>query len=93
MKIVTIKILKELIELNKVSDVKMKTKIIKDISYIENTIGLFDFNIKEFNGYISLEWSTNDGNPSIELRNENQEINFISDSSDSEYKYLLYLDN
>jgi len=92
MKILNIKTLKELISLNKIDEIKMKTKVIKDIPYVENTFGSFDFNIKNYDKYISLEWTTDDGNPSICIENENQEINFISDSSDSEYEYLLYLE-
>jgi hypothetical protein len=43
----------------------------------------------EHNQY-SLSWSTDEGDPKISVSID-QEIDFISESSDSEYEYKLYI--
>ena len=42
------------------------------------------------NNQYSLSWRTNEGDPKITVSID-QEIDFISDSSDSEYEYKLYI--
>ena len=43
----------------------------------------------EHNQY-SLSWSTDEGDPRISVSID-EEIDFISDDSDSEYEYKLYI--
>ena len=42
------------------------------------------------NNQYSLSWRTNEGDPKITVSID-QEIDFISDSSDREYEYKLYI--
>ena len=95
MKILTIKLLEELISKEEFSKIKMKTKIKCDgIKYTEDT-KIFDdgnFKIERREKSINLEWRSYDGDPNIQVQNENSSIDYISDKCDDSYQYLLYID-
>jgi hypothetical protein len=97
MKILTVKLLEEIISNKEFSKIKMKTKTICDGYTSTEDTELFEdgnFIIERSKDYerIYLEWSSYEGGPEISLNNENTPINFISDNCDGSYKYLLYID-
>ena len=91
MKILTVKLLKELIAADKVSKIKGKCKIIKDRTSIQPTKDICHFDMKYGAGFIRLTWSNDMGDPCVSVLDENQPINYLEDCGDSEYQYLLYI--
>jgi hypothetical protein len=101
--ILTIRKLKELIESGETEKIKMKTKTIafhdnyrthtNDTKLANNRLiknGGFEIIPSQNGGYI-LQWHTEEGDPRISLRNEDEKINFIEELCESEYQYLLYI--
>ena len=77
------------------SAIKMKTKRSPDpdhTGYIEETKGICNFKIKNHTKYYIVEWQTEEGDPQIELHSLNDKIDYVTDTSDDEYRYMLYLD-
>ena len=65
--------------------------IYHDNRYYTNDTKVYgNFEWKQFNEQYSLSWSTDEGDPRISVSID-QEIDFISDNSDSEYEYKLYI--
>ena len=99
MKILTLNMLRELIASGKTNKIKMKTRYIAHHDHCRTSTDKTNiegnFKITEYTDpqpFWILEWSTDEGDPNISLHSEEQEINFISDSSDSDFEYLLYID-
>ena len=95
MKILTVKKLEELLTTSDVS-IKSRTKAFDPYSggdpYIGKPLKAINIVVERHERYINVSWSNNEGDPNISVNDENQEINFIYDSSDSDYSYTLYID-
>lgn len=98
MKILTINILRELISSGNTDKIKMKTRYIAHHDHCRTSTDKTKieggFKITAYTDpcpFWILDWGTDEGDPSISLHSEDQEINFIADSSDSDFEYLLYI--
>ena len=97
MKFLTLSELIDLISKGDTSNIKMKTKIMKDSTYFHDNESCYDFVVLLSTTsigtiYYIVAWSSSEGDPEIELSELSDKIKEVYDSSDSEYAYSLYLD-
>lgn len=99
--ILTVRKLKELIASGDESKIKMTTKVWCDRQhYTDETIMDLRDPIKiepqvttKGETYMLISWSTMEGDPEIEVSNDDELINEQPDTSDGNYEYTLFIEN